>query len=383
MRCGHTSSVSAAVLSWSEDLVVALDYGQFYLHTDEEDPELAVDLLDVAQASDGIAQRAGLVVVVSPHQNNFAMPLRIEVWTAEPDGDLDEWEEAFETHIDVGDEGLTYESPTLDLTPIAVPPGSYHALITGRGFVAHGWPGSTEPGDSWRIRVWPSPGPSRARRLRTSGTDESPDSAQQKADSTLEEPQPPNSSIFTEDGEERRREQATEAALRVAADLDHAPGARELSGTVGHALLDVVLPRKISAVWPLFADLDITSMSAPNERAVGNEFAMQKSYRDKDAFAGNTGGIVCRWTELAEPTQVAMTWQWVEGLIPGTPRLPHQAHLRMALTELNDDDEHPRTRVVLTHSDIPIEWIDDMTTIWESKFDQWAYQSKPHKKRRR
>jgi hypothetical protein len=42
------------------------------------------------------------VVVISPHQNNFAMPLRVEVWPAEPPSDLDDWQEAFLTGLVVG-----------------------------------------------------------------------------------------------------------------------------------------------------------------------------------------------------------------------------------------------------------------------------------------
>lgn len=136
--------------------MVALDYGQFYLHTREDEPELAVTLFEQAQDGDGIAQADGLLVVESPHQNNFEMPLGVEIWDARPDDDLPEWEEVFEAHLDVGEAGLTFESPTVDLTDIEVGPGSYHVLITGRGFVSRGWPGSTEPGDQWRIRLWPS-----------------------------------------------------------------------------------------------------------------------------------------------------------------------------------------------------------------------------------
>jgi hypothetical protein len=147
--------VTEAKLVHREDLVVALDYGQFYLHTRDNDPEVAVELLEQALDGDGIAQADGLLVVLSPHQNNFAMPLAVEVWDGEPARDVDEWQEAFQAHIEVTTQ-FGYESPTDELIEIAVPSGSYAVLITGRGFVAHGWPGSTEPGDQWRIRLWPS-----------------------------------------------------------------------------------------------------------------------------------------------------------------------------------------------------------------------------------
>jgi hypothetical protein len=107
------------------------------------------------------------VVVLSPHQNNFAMPLRIEVWPSEPPDDLDAWQEAFLAGLLVGPDGLHYESPTMEGTTIPVPPGRYAARITGRGFVNQGWPGSTTPGDQWRVQLWPAAGPTSPRRLRT------------------------------------------------------------------------------------------------------------------------------------------------------------------------------------------------------------------------
>jgi hypothetical protein len=159
----------------AQDHVVVLDYGQFYLRTyrgpnadpDADLPEIVeiVEIVGQAINAEGIAQSPDTLVVLSPHQNNFEMPLRVEVWDAPPPDDTAEWPEAFEAHLDVRDGGLAYESPTADFTPLEVPPGAYYALITGRGFVARGWPGSTTPGDSWRIRLWPSAGPQAPRRL--------------------------------------------------------------------------------------------------------------------------------------------------------------------------------------------------------------------------
>jgi hypothetical protein len=106
--------------------------------------------------------------VLSPHQNNFEMPLRVEVWDSAPPDDVAEWPEAFEAHLDVAEDGLIYDSPpggNVHQVPLRVPPGGYHSVITGRGFVAHGWPGSSTPGDNWRIRLWPSTGPQAPRRL--------------------------------------------------------------------------------------------------------------------------------------------------------------------------------------------------------------------------
>lgn len=151
----------------AQHAVVAMDYGQFWLWTDGWDPDDLdiVALIERAQARDNIAQERHGLVVLSPHQNNFEMPFRVERWSAPADDDLAQWQEAFEAHLVVGEYGVTYETPTLDGEGFDVPAGTYHALITGRGFVAHGWPGSTTPGDEWRMRLWPADEAFEPRRL--------------------------------------------------------------------------------------------------------------------------------------------------------------------------------------------------------------------------
>ena len=168
----------------AHDYVVALDYHQFWLYSclcPEEDyslPDLPEvrrdeldDLLDRAHKGDGIAQVpveytfSGTLLVVCPHQTNFQMPLRIEVWDGPPPDDTADWPEAFEAHLDVDPHGLYYTSPLMSAVRLDVPPGGYHAVITGRGFIARGNTGVPHPPDSWRIRVWPSAGPRAARRL--------------------------------------------------------------------------------------------------------------------------------------------------------------------------------------------------------------------------
>jgi hypothetical protein len=39
--------------------------------------------------------------------------------------------------------------------------------------------------------------------------------------------------------------------------------------------------------------------------------------------------------------------------------------------------------LALTHVDVPVEWIEDMTMIWTAKLDQRTYQSTPKTKCRR
>lgn len=153
-----------AGLRFVYDATVALDYGQFSLCGNPERSGDYMAHLEDALSGAGIAGDEYAVVVCSPHQNNFEMPLRVEVWDHRPPDDEAEWEEVFQCGLTVDDGGLRYQSPTLEETVFDLPEGNYSVLICGRGFVNHGWPGSTTPGDVWRIQMWPSddrPAPSR------------------------------------------------------------------------------------------------------------------------------------------------------------------------------------------------------------------------------
>jgi len=166
-------------LTAAHDLVVAMDYGQFllrggpsaYLSDDQA-------LLEVAQG-EGVASDGNTVLVLSPHQNNFDMPLRVEVWGGAPADDLDAWEEVFEATLEVESDGaLRYDSPTLTGVECAVAPGRYRVRVAGRGIIASGWPGSTTPGDSWRACPVPAnvseSAPSSVKRPPTATTTRSP-----------------------------------------------------------------------------------------------------------------------------------------------------------------------------------------------------------------
>lgn len=92
------------------DLTVALDYGQFYLtgvYQVDDDADPLLRLLEEAISGEGIAGTKGneFVVVLSPHQNNFAMGLRVEIWPGEPPDDLDDWRQVFLTRLLVGPGG--------------------------------------------------------------------------------------------------------------------------------------------------------------------------------------------------------------------------------------------------------------------------------------
>jgi uncharacterized protein YndB with AHSA1/START domain len=220
----------------------------------------------------------------------------------------------------------------------------------------------TRPVERFLIHAWPSPLKTPIA-LRTAGTVDPDD----------------------DDAVTSRRQQCEAAGARIGRDLDLARGARRLSGESGAVRIEVVLPRAIDRVWKLIANLDITRVSAPNDAAVGNEFRMSTYDTSVDGFLGTDGQIQCRWTELAEPNRVAMTWVWMRTVQPNAhlePRLQREPMFSVVLADQTAHTDEPEVLLTLTHADIPVEWVEDMTTIWESKIDQWAYQSRPKAKRR-
>lgn len=154
----------------AHDLVVAMDYGQFRLRGELASFHSDRALLDEAQNDGaGVAADGRTVLFLSPHQSNFDMVLRVEVWDRKPSDDLDDWQEVFATLMEVDADGrLWFESPTLTVVGCDVPPGRYRVLVAGRGFVARGRPGPTGPSDSWRVQLWPAEGDSPSCRLRSS-----------------------------------------------------------------------------------------------------------------------------------------------------------------------------------------------------------------------
>ena len=102
---------TVVVFEWDD--TVMLDYGQFQLWVGE--PNDTMDEMAVLEKAleAGIAQDQSLITVVVPHQNNFAMPLRVEVLSASVADDLEAWDEAFEAAVDVTDTGLLFDSPTM------------------------------------------------------------------------------------------------------------------------------------------------------------------------------------------------------------------------------------------------------------------------------
>jgi len=140
-------------------VVLAMDYGQFCLDGGLGDIDNELELLEQAQAEQPSAGDGTMIVVVCPHQNNFEMSVDVQVFDRRPAADRSQWQQVSENRLEVEESGmLSVSSPTTEPVAVAVPSGRYVVEVSGRGFVNYGWPGSTTPGDVWRLRLWPDDG---------------------------------------------------------------------------------------------------------------------------------------------------------------------------------------------------------------------------------
>lgn len=140
-------------------MVLAMDYGQFCLDGGLGDFEKEPELFEYAQADQPSAGDGTMLMVLCPHQNNFEMAVTVQVWGRRPPADRQQWQQVSEGRLEVDAAGvLTLSSPTTEPVTVDVPPGTYSVEVSGRGFVNYGWPGSTTPGDVWRLRLWPADG---------------------------------------------------------------------------------------------------------------------------------------------------------------------------------------------------------------------------------
>jgi hypothetical protein len=144
-----------------QDLIVAADHGQIYVYSpvaaaddDSDNPYLAA-LDDAVESGRFVGTRPGLIDVMTPGQWNFQTPMRLEVWSAEPPDDSQDWDHEVDVDLDVPDGHLIFEAsgggPAI---PASIPPGSYRVRVSGHGFTDLGAAGA-EGGDHYRLRMWP------------------------------------------------------------------------------------------------------------------------------------------------------------------------------------------------------------------------------------
>ncbi|MBY6540355.1 hypothetical protein HQ325_16900 [Rhodococcus sp. BP-349] len=150
--------MSAATIEQEYDFVLSLIYGQFYIRCG---PGSTADWDLLVQDAIGEGSYAGdeaNIVVISPVSYNAALPVGVEIWTAEPPSEEGTWPIAIRHQVTVGEPGRvdldTTESNGEHSFPLR--PESYvfevlgyvEALRTGRN--------ESATQDRWKVRVWPT-----------------------------------------------------------------------------------------------------------------------------------------------------------------------------------------------------------------------------------
>jgi hypothetical protein len=151
--------------SFVRELEVQSDYGQIYIYdpatqadvdpaTEEDDPLFrAMD--DATESRRFVGYDRGLVDLLAPSQYNWHAPMRIEVGDAAPPLDIDAWDHVVEVPLPVPSGTLVFEAsgggPSVKTK---IPPGTYRARLSGRGYVAG--VGEIEGHESYRLQLWPA-----------------------------------------------------------------------------------------------------------------------------------------------------------------------------------------------------------------------------------
>jgi hypothetical protein len=163
---GGDSGPTANRPSIVRELRVQADYGQIYIYDAETEMEDSLDDGPLLRAlDDGTNSRrfvgydSGLIDVQTPSQYNWEAPMRIEVSDEPPPLDADAWDHVVEVPLPMPSGTLVFQASGGG-TPIEtrIPPGTYRARFSGRGY-DRGYiagPGEIEGHESYRLQLWPA-----------------------------------------------------------------------------------------------------------------------------------------------------------------------------------------------------------------------------------
>jgi hypothetical protein len=164
--CGGGSRESSATRApLVRELHVEADYGQIYIYdpqrqmadtaATEDDNPLQRAMDDGTDSRRFVGYDSGLVDVITPSQYNWKAPMRIELSDRAPPLDADAWDHVVEVPLPVPSGTLSFEASGGG-TPIEtqIPPGTYRARFSGRGYVAGA--GEIEGHESYRLQLWPA-----------------------------------------------------------------------------------------------------------------------------------------------------------------------------------------------------------------------------------
>lgn len=127
-------------LSLKADIEVQIDYHALFIYDElnRDDPptdtaERALKDVDSSGLQVGAADK--LIAFSTPVQFNYNAPMRVEVWSAEPPSDDENWDHVVDIDLDLPSGRLMFrQSGSADeAVSCEVPPGTYRVRFAGRG----------------------------------------------------------------------------------------------------------------------------------------------------------------------------------------------------------------------------------------------------------
>lgn len=150
------------------ELEVVADYGQIYIFDPDRPPSAAPSTEDDNEAlralDDAYESRrfvgydpGGFIDVVTPSQYNPRVPVRVEVGQHRPPKDLEAWDHVVEVPLPVLSGRLMFMASGSGISKgTTVPPATYRARISGRGFLEDFEEIEGQVRESFRLQLWPA-----------------------------------------------------------------------------------------------------------------------------------------------------------------------------------------------------------------------------------
>jgi hypothetical protein len=165
------------------------------------------------------------------------------------------------------------------------------------------------------------------------------------------------------------------ASARIGRDIDQAPGARALSGATGTARAEYTFPALARALFRSLYYLDgwFTRRSAGYGQS-GFRMGAGDDQHDPgsdwyDPFLGLGAEIFCERIEVTRPRRLTLSWVWASTAGEPDPAIPSTT-VTFALTDATRADQGPATTVTVEHHGLPVEWVDDMASLWTWKLER-------------
>ena len=173
------------------------------------------------------------------------------------------------------------------------------------------------------------------------------------------------------------------ASVRIGRDVDRKPGARTLSGKLGSVQAQRTIRGTRRRLFGLCSHLVTWShawLASPSWSWSGgssdeydpHQVHWASAHNHSDQMSGSTGSIRYSYTDVKKPDHAVRTWNWMVSPDGGrnmrldarVPVLAKDAQMTVELTETKDANQRAWTTIRITHTGLPVEWLDDMETYW-------------------